>query len=287
MIRIHIARNHQSIGKFTPDQVAEGLQTGEFLPTDLAWREPMESWKPLSEFDDLPEVEAPALVPPALPEFVQEAARPVEPAWERRREMGGFSALLQTVQQVFSAPVGTFRDMKTTGGLAGPLGFHVLLISLTTWVSIAYQMAALKVNPEAVLGPMASQISPAQMQGSLTIFFLLTPLFVVAGAFVTASVTHVFLLAMGGGKQPFEATFRGVCYALAPASLFQLIPMCGGVIYLAVGLLLLVIAMREIHQTDTWRASVGVTFPAILCCGAFLGLYAITTAAALSQGVVK
>jgi len=271
MIRIHIARNHQSIGKFTPDEVAEGLQTGEFLPTDLAWREPMESWKPLSEFDDLPEVEVPALTPPALPEFPLEVATgPVEPAWERRQELGAFSALMQTVQQVFSAPVATFRGMKTTGGLGGPLWFHVLLISLTTWVSIGYQMAALKVNPEAVLGPLASQISPAEMQGSLTIFFLLTPLFVVAGAFVTAGVTHVFLLA-----------------ALAPASLFQLIPMCGGVIYLAVGLLLLVIAMREIHRTDTWRASVGVTFPALLCCGAFLGLYALATAAALSQGVIK
>ena len=287
MIRIHIARNHRAIGKFTPEQVAEGLQSGEFLPTDLAWREPMESWKPLAEFDDLPEVEAPVLVPPPLPEGHRDSSGLAEPAWERRRELGVLAALLLTVQQVLSTPGVVFRTMKSAGGFGGPLGFHVLLLSLTTWVSIGYQMAALKVNPEAVLGPMAEQITPEQMQGSLGVFFLLTPLFVMVGAFVAAGATHGVLLAMGGANQPFEATFRGVCYALAPASLFQLIPMCGGVIYLAVGLLLLVIALREIHRTDLWRAAVGVTFPAVLCCGAFLGLYAMSTAAVLSQGVVR
>ena len=56
MNRIHIARNRQSLGQFSPEEVAEGLASGKFLATDLGWREPMEEWMPLSEFTDLPQV---------------------------------------------------------------------------------------------------------------------------------------------------------------------------------------------------------------------------------------
>jgi len=287
MFRIHVARNHKSIGQFSAEEVAEGLQTGEFLPTDLAWRDPMDAWKPLAEFTDLPQVEISVPLPPSLPEVAVAPPIVIEPAWERRAEVGWVAGLIQTVQQVLAAPAATFKVMKCEGGFGTPLWFHVILLALTTWVAIAYQMAALKVNPDAVLGTMASQITPEEMQGSLIIFLALSPVFIVVGVFATAAIVHLVLMAFGGVKKPFEATFRGVCYALAPASLFQLIPMCGGVIYLVTGLMLLTVALREIHKTDTLRATMSVTFPAVLCCGLFLGLYALTATAALSQGIIK
>jgi hypothetical protein len=54
MAMIHINRDRESIGKFNDQDVADGLKSGRFLPTDLAWREPMESWQPLATFTDLP-----------------------------------------------------------------------------------------------------------------------------------------------------------------------------------------------------------------------------------------
>ena len=51
---IHINRDRENIGKFNDQDVADGLKNGRFLPTDLAWREPMTSWEPLSTFTDLP-----------------------------------------------------------------------------------------------------------------------------------------------------------------------------------------------------------------------------------------
>ncbi|MEI8292984.1 MAG: DUF4339 domain-containing protein [bacterium] len=54
MAMIHINRNRENIGKFNDQDVADGLRSGRFLPTDLAWREPMASWQPLSTFTDLP-----------------------------------------------------------------------------------------------------------------------------------------------------------------------------------------------------------------------------------------
>lgn len=54
MALIHINRNRENLGKFTDQDVADGLQSGKFLPTDLAWQEPMPAWQELSTFKDLP-----------------------------------------------------------------------------------------------------------------------------------------------------------------------------------------------------------------------------------------
>jgi hypothetical protein len=282
MSPIHIARNHQSIGKFSAEDVAEGLRSGKFVATDLAWREPMEAWKLLSEFTDLPEVPDPEEgdEPPELPVEVVEVPasagveKGMEPAWERRASLGIIASATQTVQQVLGSPTATFRAMTTEGGFSGPLRFFAILFTLTTWVAAGYQIVALRVNPSAVLGEFADQISAEEMERSLGYFMALTPILAVLGAFFSAGTLHVMLKVMGATRKPFEATFRGLCYAAAPASLLQLIPLCGGMMYLLVGMMLLVIAQREIHQTNSVRVLVAVVVPALVGCGLFLGLYA-------------
>lgn len=73
MARIFLNRGGQRLGEFTPQEVADGLRSGRFLPGDLAWREPMEVWQPLSAFADLPPAGEPAgpgatmETPPELP----------------------------------------------------------------------------------------------------------------------------------------------------------------------------------------------------------------------------
>ncbi len=41
MAMIHVARDGAKIGEFSRDEVREGLRTGKFLPTDMAWEEGM------------------------------------------------------------------------------------------------------------------------------------------------------------------------------------------------------------------------------------------------------
>ena len=55
MAMIHINRNRENLGKFNDQEVADGLKSGRFLSSDLAWCEPMPTWQPLSTFTDLPE----------------------------------------------------------------------------------------------------------------------------------------------------------------------------------------------------------------------------------------
>src|ERR1043166_8465785 len=53
MASIFIARDNTRLGSFSEDEIREGLRAGRFFPTDLGWREGMESWKPLTEFSEL------------------------------------------------------------------------------------------------------------------------------------------------------------------------------------------------------------------------------------------
>ena len=53
VMKIWINRAGQNIGTFTLEEVQRGLNQGQFVPTDLAWQEGMETWKPLAEFAGL------------------------------------------------------------------------------------------------------------------------------------------------------------------------------------------------------------------------------------------
>lgn len=44
-----VTREGQELGSFEASQIQEGLQTGQFLPTDWGWREGMSGWQGLTE----------------------------------------------------------------------------------------------------------------------------------------------------------------------------------------------------------------------------------------------
>lgn len=58
-MQIHIGRDGQALGTFDENEVRDGLATGRFLGSDLAWRDGMGDWQPLSSFSILD-------APPAL-----------------------------------------------------------------------------------------------------------------------------------------------------------------------------------------------------------------------------
>ena len=261
---IHIARDRQVLGKFFPEQVAEGLQSGRFLASDLAWQEPMEAWRPLGEFLDLPAVELP-LVPPPLSE---ESDVPLQPAWERRKDMGILPALFETVRQVLSEPISTFRNMRRQGGLGAPLTFYVLLATPTAWAAMLYQLVAFLINPGA-LPSMAKALTPSMLIASHAISMALTPFLLVLLAFGASAVFSASIGILGARANSFEAVFRAFCYAVAPASVMRLIPICGDILFFAMALSLLVLAIREAAKTDGLRATIGVGIPSLMCCGLF------------------
>jgi len=66
---IHINRGGQSFGPYPEDVARQHLEAGSLLPTDLAWHEGADGWKPLSE----------VLAPPAPPPAAEEPPPPPPP----------------------------------------------------------------------------------------------------------------------------------------------------------------------------------------------------------------
>ncbi|MEO6847542.1 MAG: YIP1 family protein [Chthoniobacterales bacterium] len=280
MSKIFLNRSRQSLGQFTPEAVSEGLKSGKFLPTDLAWRDGMESWQPLSSLTDLPLAEEEAELPP-LPEETEVKVISdemlIEPAWERRSEIGVFSALAETIKQIFANPSATFAHMKRDGGYWGPLSF-LLLVGIPSYI---FAVVCITVAQMSILaGSGESQVILRKIypdKGSIIHMMLtnmlLSPLTITATAFIGAAVIHLFLMISGGARESLKTTFRIYCYVNGAACVLQFIPLCGMYIYFIGAFILLCIALRVTHGTDSWRAVFAVVVPVIFAGIIFMLLF--------------
>lgn len=283
MAAIHIARNHQPFGTFSEEDLREGIVSGRFVSSDLAWREGMPEWKPLGEMAPQwgMETPAPALTPAATGDAETTPAVPgegTEPAWEERERIGLFPAIAQTVGAVLMRPSPTFAAMKQGGGLANPLLYFVLLSSSMFAVSAFYQMGATLMNPE-VFAKGLPHASKTAFSVALIGSILISPALYVVSAFLSSGITHLCLRILGGATRPFETTFRVICYAQASAMVFNLLPLCGGLIGVIWGAYCIIIGLKETHCTSGLKAMLAITLPGLLCCG---GLLLIATAAGIS-----
>jgi hypothetical protein len=271
MAMIHINRNRENLGKFNEQEVADGLKTGRFLPTDLAWREPMPTWQPLSTFTDLPEPSSEESVQIPVHGLPSESTENIEPAWERASGLS-LGAAIETVRQVFSNPKTTFQNLPPTGGLGRPLFFYTLVGWISGGTAIFYQITAASINPEMFLGEAAKGLTQGTIVAAGIAVVLFLPLFLIAGAFIWAAMVHLFLMITGASRHGFEATFRALAYSSGATSMLQLVPLCGGYLYPVAHLVYGVIALKEVHRTDLWRVVLSMVLILLLCCGALVGI---------------
>ena len=83
----------------------------------------------------------------------------------------------------------------------------------------------------------------------------------VTGAFISGGLIHLFLKLVGGTDHPFEVTFRVVCYAFGSTAMYQMIPICGGIVAGVANLVTLIIGMYAVHETSGGKAAAGVLLP--------------------------
>ncbi len=285
MAMIHVNRDRGNLGQFPPEEIAAGLASARFLPTDLAWREGMESWQPLSTFTDLPEPEA---LPPDLPAPAETAA-PVpapeppgsEPAWERREELGVVAAGLETIKGVFLSPASTFRNLKKSGGFLDPLMFAYPMNVVCGLVALLYQQAYWRFLPPDLLPKFGDETldqTPASLIyviPMLLIGYLIQP-------FLIAGLCQLGLTLIGGVKGGYETTFRVVCYLFGAFAVVALVPfppfeaVQAGLFLLALvaSVSYLTIGFREAHRIPTPAALAAALLPPTLCCACLLAVAA-------------
>jgi len=277
MATIHVARGGTNIGTFSIEEIQEGLSTGRFLPTDMAWEAGMPDWRPLSQvMAGKPGAAGPTVEPAgtsALP-ATSGAGLP----WEHREQLGFWKAYIDTVTTVLTQPTTAFSTMKAEGDMMGPMLFALIGGCAGIIVSILVQMGLQSV------GFMANRESA--MMGVVGIwaigYILLSPVIVIVGMFLVSGILHVCLMIVGGAKKSFETTFRVVCFSTGSTYLLSMIPFCGGMIAGVWNLVLEIIGLARAHEIDTGKAVMAVLIPIVVCCGGAILLGVLGGFSALS-----
>lgn len=284
-MKIWINRSGQNLGTFSLEEVQRGLDQGQFVATDLAWQEGMETWKPLAEF---PGVRIPStaleaepvypVTPPPSQEITAGDRPSVAPAWERRPEVKLFPAFFITIREVLFEPGPTFARLPITGQLMRPTTFYLMLLVIQ--YALAYLFYAVYIPfAGASTELQRSGISVALAEIILPFALLLLAALAIGLNFAAAGIFHLVLMLLGGANKSYEATYKVLCYSNC-AHLFAFVPCVGSIAALVFFYIASIIGLQKVHGTETWKAAVAMILPGALCCIALVGAFTFIILAA-------
>lgn len=197
------------------------------------------------------------------------------PAWERRGP--SLSSFWETWREtLFNAPR-AFGEMRRAGGMAAPAGFVVAGALVAIIASLAQMLVFLLIG---IMAPAQQAQEPFHALLGYVIIsgcsLAIGPLLMLTLAFLHAAVYHALLSIVGGANHGFEATFRVVAYAQGASYVLYLIPCFGGPCAFVAMLVLAIIGLASAQETTAWQACAAVLPPAVICCGAQVGLIVLS-----------
>ena len=214
----------------------------------------------------------------ALPPEEQAPVPPAGTPWERRDELGLWTAWMQTMQAALFEPQKLFAAARLDQNRA-QLGFAVATSSVFWMVSQVLDRLLFGAQRERVAGMIhqlhlppgferALQGSNANSVGATVVHALLAPLIMLVFLYASAGVTHLFALLFGQNRRGFPATFAAVAYGFAPFALLA-VPGCGALIALVWCAVLTGIGMKQLHGiTPMGAVATALTPYLLLCCAA-------------------
>ena len=209
--------------------------------------------------------------PPSLPPIPwEEPGRPIG------------SALFETIKLVVTSPSEAFARMPLNSELLRPVLYALIVGMIGVVAQTVYDTLFSTVITRLV--PMFADRKDAlfgAVGGFIGLFF--APLFIPIILVIGASITHLMLLLLGGGRQGWTATFRVLSYSMT-ASLFLLIPLVGGLLNFAAGLLFQTNGLAVVHGMSRGRTFAAIFLPILVCCGCFL-LGAVLFGTAMMAGI--
>lgn len=270
---------------FTTDRF--GVQTCPHCGSEILLSDP--NAPPPAPGGAPPPPPAPPLAPPGPGWMPAPAAAP--PAGEqsapfaRRKELGFVAAYWETLKRAAAEP-GTFFRTVRIGETGSAVLFGVVAMTLGSWVSAIYGWAAsaswmgmMRQIVERM--PRRGDIDPALIEGLAArvgaIGFVgqmvAAPLVSLVAIYVFAGIVHVFLLLLRGAGRGFDATLTAVGYA-AGLFLFQVLPLCGGLIALVWALVVAIAGIGETQRCGTGKAAAAALAPfaLLVCCACGLGV---------------
>jgi hypothetical protein len=219
--------------------------------------------------------------PPAAGAPAAEQSAP----FARRRELGFVAGYWETLKRVAAEPGAFFRGVRI-GETGSAVFFGVVAMTLGSWVSAVYGWAASAswmgmVRQVLERMPRRGQFDPAIIEGfalrasgfGFVAQIVAAPLVSLVAIYVFAAIVHVFLLLFRGVGRGFDATLTAVGYS-AGLFLFQVLPICGGLIALVWALVAVIAGIGETQRCGSGKAAMATLAPfaLLVCCACGLGI---------------
>lgn len=163
-MQIHVIRNTVRLGVCSAEEIVEGLKSGRFAASDLAWREGMVAWTPLGEWTEFGgfgsplsaglSVSAPPPIGPALP-------------WEEARS---FSSAFVTLGLVVRRPDDVLAGARLSFASTLLLAWTLLLAASVFSIAGGYLHAEHLAEAMKSSGAQVMEIAE-KMQGPLRVLF--------------------------------------------------------------------------------------------------------------------
>ncbi|MBN1849195.1 MAG: zinc-ribbon domain-containing protein [Deltaproteobacteria bacterium] len=181
-------------------------------------------------------------------------------AWENRLRLGLLRGIFKTFKETLFMPKMFFRTLIYRAGIKEPFSFGLLFGSLGYMFDLFWQFLQ---SPDKL--PPYIQDLLAYMPFHFLFFgvLILSPFMVIVMMFLTSLILHAFLLLVKDGKHGFEGTFRVVAFSQA-ANILGIIPFIGGFFGTAWYLIIMIIGLREMHETSYPRVLFAILIPVII-----------------------
>ena len=237
-----------------------------------------------------PSMQPPGTVPPPPPGGYPPGggAPPPAPTQPLPWEQPGYpllEAVYETGKLVLTTPSQAFARMSLGGEIGRPLLYAVIF----GWIGVIANQAYSIALRGAMTGWLSSVpgYNPRLMFGMPVAFsvvaMVIAPVLVLIGIFIWAAIVHLFLMIVGGANTGFTSTLRVMCYATT-VQVFQVVPLCGGMIGAIWALVLEIIGLAVAHRTTQGKAALAVLLPLVLCC-ACVAIVVIAFGAAIAAAV--
>ena len=175
-------------------------------------------------------------------------------------------ALVDTLKGVLLDPARTFAQARPQFGI-GPAVLYALMLGTIggavgvfwNYVTQGLLGAGASALPED-LSFLANFSQPGIGQ------VLMVPIGAVIGLFVWGGIVHAVLAMAGAASGGFEATLRGIAFSNGSVAILQVVPVMGPMIGGIWGLVVQIMALKELHHTTSGKAVLAVLLPIGLCC---------------------
>ncbi len=183
--------------------------------------------RPLLPDADSPDVaKKPAGEPAGEAAFTQSGLGQGEVPWERLDVYGFFPGLVLTLKRILFQPVDFFETMPPGRGKGKAMVFNLLLSEFLLVIDFLWALFGVRAKI-ADTGQTDALAAMAGVPGlGFLVLLVMVPLFMVAGIYLDAGLTHLLLMLLRGSGKGFDETFRVMCYSSAPTVL-SAVPVAG------------------------------------------------------------